>query len=149
VIDGNGSNDRIFGGRGADRLTGDTGRDVFAFTSILDSAGHQTGLVNGQFSLAAGRGLRDVILDFTHGQDRIDLSAIDANTGLSGNQKFAWRGELHFTNSPGQLIERLYNRPGTTGDRTIVYGDVTGDGKADFQIELVGLKHLAAPDFVL
>ena len=64
------------------------------------------------------------------------------------NQKLAWRGEHNFTNSHGQLIEKLYNRPGTS-DRTVVYGDVNGDAKADFQIELVGLKHLVAGDFVL
>ena len=38
---------------------------------------------------------------------------------------------------------------GTGSDRTIVYGDVNGDGKSDFQIELRGLKNLTVGDFHL
>ena len=45
----------------------------------------------------AGQGLRDIITDFTHGQDKIDLSAIDANTRVAGNQAFTWRGTGDFT----------------------------------------------------
>jgi serralysin len=36
-----------------------------------------------------------------------------------------------------------------TNDKTIVAGDINGDGVADFQIELAGLKNLAAADFLL
>ena len=59
------------------------------------------------------------------------------------------RGTLGFSHKIGQLIEKFYNLPGTANDRTIIYGDLTGDAKADFQIELVGIKHLLASDFVL
>ena len=58
------------------------------------------------------------------------------------------QGNFH-KNHPGELIYRLYNPAGTANDKTIVYGDVNGDGRADFQIELTGLKALAASDFVL
>jgi hypothetical protein len=34
-------------------------------------------------------------------------------------------------------------------DKTIIAGDINGDGVADFQIELTGLKTLTAADFVL
>jgi serralysin len=149
TIRGNGSGDRIAGGLGADRLTGNAGQDVFVFASILESAPHQSGLVDGRFTLSAGSAQRDTITDFTHGQDKIDLSAIDADTRHAGNQNFAWRGTGNFTHSPGQLIERLYNRPGTAADRTVIYGDVNGDAMADFQIQLVSLKHLVAGDFHL
>ena len=37
----------------------------------------------------------------------------------------------------------------TSGTTTIVEGDVTGDGQADFQIAVRGLLALHAADFVL
>jgi hypothetical protein len=37
---------------------------------------------------------------------------------------------------------------GTLNDRTIVQGDVNGDGKADFEIELVGLHVLTTDEFI-
>ena len=44
---------------------------------------------------------------------------------------------------------RVYDAPGTSSDRTVVYGDIDGDGRADLQIELKGLFHLQAGDFLL
>src|SRR5262249_34111914 len=98
---------------------------------------------------AAGQGLRDIITDFTHGQDKIDLFAIDANRAASGNQAFTWLGAGNFTNAPGELIERIYDFAGTVNDKTVIYGDVNGDSRGDFQIELSGHKALVAGDFVL
>ena len=131
-------------------MTGGPGNDVFVFNSIYDSAPGQSGLVNANsYGAAAGQGKRDLITDFTHGQDKIDLSAMDSNIKVAGNQAFAWRGTGNFTHSPGQLIERLYNPAGTAFDKTIIYGDVNGDMRADFQIELTGLKTITVSDFIL
>jgi hypothetical protein len=47
------------------------------------------------------------------------------------------------------LIERIYDAAGTASHRTVIYGDVNGDLRADFQIELSGLKVLTQGDFVL
>ena len=115
-----------------------------------NSAAGQSGIINnGSYSASGGQGLRDVITDFTHGQDRIDLSAIDANSKIAGNQAFSWRGTGNFTGAPGQLIERIYNPAGTANDKTIIYGDINGDARADFQIELTGLKTITVSDFIL
>jgi hypothetical protein len=35
------------------------------------------------------------------------------------------------------------------GGHTIIEGDVNGDGKADFQVDLLGYKTLTASDFIL
>jgi len=146
----NGGNDILIGGLGADRLTGGLGRDVFDFNSINDSAPRQSGMVNNaSFSPIAGQGLRDIITDFTRGQDKIDLSTIDVNTNVGGNQAFVWRGTGSFTGAPGQLIERHFNPAGTANDKTIIYGDINGDHRADFQIELTGIRLLAASDFIV
>ena len=66
-----------------------------------------------------------------------------------GNQAFIWRGTGNIKGDPGQLIERIYDAVGTANDRTVIYGDVNGDLKGDFQIELKGLMQLTAADFVL
>jgi hypothetical protein len=88
---------------------------------------------------------RDVIRDFSHFQgDDIDLSTIDAKTGVFGNQKFDFIGQGAFTGAKGQL-HFTFAGPA----KTIVEGDVNGDKKADFQIELTGHKLLVAGDFIL
>ena len=72
-------------------MTGGPGNDVFVFNSISDSAPGQSGYINnGSFSWLSGHGRRDVITDFTRGQDKIDLSAIDANNRVGGNQAFTF-----------------------------------------------------------
>jgi len=48
--------------------------------------------------------------------------------------------ELHYVTT---------NKPGTAHDKVIVEGDIDGNGKADFQIELSHITKLGAGDFVL
>ncbi len=151
TINGGGGDDIIQGGTGVDRLTGGADADTFVFTSIADSAPNASGFISNApvFNRASGAGVRDIITDFTPGQDRIDLSAIDANTKLAGNQAFKFLGTAAFTSAPGGLVYRQFNEAGTANDITIVYGDVDGDKLADFQIELSGLKTLTAANFIL
>lgn len=121
-------NDRLVGGRGADQLQGGIGKDTFVFTHLLDS----TLVASGQ----------DTILDFGYG-DRMDLSALDANTRLSGNNAFHFIGKSAFTGSAGELRYQV------SGADLYVYGDVNGDGRADFGIHLKGHAALYASDFLL
>jgi Ca2+-binding RTX toxin-like protein len=76
IIDGGSGNDRIIGGGGADRLTGGLGSDTFVYTSLSD------------LSKVYGA---ELITDWS-GQDYIDLSAIDANAMIAGNQAFKFAG---------------------------------------------------------
>lgn len=112
-LDGGIGNDYLVGGLGKDILTGGSGYDSFIFTSSKDST----------------TTAHDVIMDFARG-DKIDLSLIDANTKVSGNQSFSWIGSKAFTGHAGEL-----NYKKISGD-TFVYGDTNGDKKADFMIEL-------------
>ena len=74
---------------------------------------------------------RDSIFDFSAGQkDRIDLSAIDANTQKGGNQAFAFIGTKEFSGKAGQL------RYEKARSDTYLSGDVNGDKIADFTIHL-------------
>jgi serralysin len=85
---------------------------------------------------------RDVITDFEKGADKIDLHAIDAKVGASGNQDFAFIGVQNFT-AEGQV------RVIAEGDHTLVQLNTSGAGVADSEIQLSGHVNLAASDFVL
>jgi len=131
-INGGADIDDIHGGAGKDFLTGGTHGDDFHFSALSHSK----------------RGAqRDVITDFT-GADTIDLTAIDAKTG-GGNQKFKFIGSQAFHDTPGELHFSIINLPGRAKDKTIVGGDVNGDGRADFEIELKGAHNLHPNDFDL
>ena len=82
---------------------------------------------------------RDIITDFVNGTDRIDLSAIDANSTTIGTGAFAGGG----AGGAGQL------RYSFAGTDTLVEGDVDGDGTADFQIQLTGHHTMTAADLML
>ena len=128
TIGGGDGNDILTGGAGADRLTGGAGADTFVYQALSDSS--QT--------------MIDFLTDFSTAQsDKISLSAIDANTGLAGDQAFSWIGTSAFSNVAGQL--RYYQ----SGGDTFVTGDVNGDGVGDFSIQMDPLLTLAANNFVL
>ncbi|HYW17670.1 MAG TPA: calcium-binding protein [Allosphingosinicella sp.] len=127
VLDGGEGDDLIDGGGGADLLTGGAGADVFHFDS-------------GDSGLGSGA---DRIADFLSGTDRIDLSAIDADTILAGGQAFAFIGGAAFGGVAGQL------RFAFDGADTWIEGDTDGDGGADFQIVLSGNLAPVAADFIL
>jgi hypothetical protein len=95
---------------------------------------------------------RDVITDFSGVKggehDHINLASIDAKTG-HGNQAFHFIGAAAFHHKAGELHFIKQNPAGHAHDKTLVEGDINGDGKADFQIELKGLHTLHAGDFIL
>jgi Ca2+-binding RTX toxin-like protein len=129
TIGGGNGNDTIAGGLGKDLLTGGTGADTFVFNSMTDS------------KLAAKS--RDVIQDFSTAQgDKVDVSAIDANNVMAGSQHFSFIGTSGFTHHAGEL------RYATVKDSAFVYGDVDGNGTADFSIQL-HVASLHASDFIL
>jgi parallel beta-helix repeat protein len=131
TIIGNSAANIITGGAGHDLMTGGLGRDIFDFNAISETTKIAT--------------TRDVITDFKHLTDRFDLSTLDANTKIAGNQVFSFlavKGAA-FTGTAGQLHYLA------SGTNTIVEGDINGDKIADFQIQLTGLKTLTAADFIL
>ena len=77
------------------------------------------------------------------GLDKIDLSGIDANTALAGDQAFTFIGTSSFRGRPGELHTIRVNGV------TVIEGDVNGDRIADFQIELSSTINLSVSDFLL
>lgn len=128
IINGNAGANQLNGGNGSDMLTGNTGADIFTFQVITES------LVGSS---------RDIITDFSSIQlDKINLSVIDANVNLANDQAFNFIGNnVAFSNVAGQL--RFVSATNS------VFGDVNGDGVADFQIDLTGVASLTAGDFIL
>jgi len=133
LLGGNGV-DTLTGGGGKDQLSGGAGGDLFDFNALTDSS--------------AGTSTRDLIRDFLHGTDHIDLSTIDAVTGGSNNA-FRFIGKSAFSHVAGQLRFTLFNETGTSLDHSVIEADVNGDASADFQIDLTGLIALTATDFIL
>ncbi len=148
IIHGLGGADTLAGGLGSDALLGGSGFDrlIGGFDRDVMTGGGNRDVFDFNFVGETGKTLptRDVIKDFSHAQsDDIDLSTIDAMTGVFGNQKFAFIGQDAFSGVKGELHYKF------AGPATLVEGDVNGDKQADFQIELTGHKLLVAGDFIL
>jgi Ca2+-binding RTX toxin-like protein len=134
TLQGGAGADRLNGGAGKDTLTGNGGADLFDFNTVNDAG--KPGAPH------------DLVGDFQQGTDRIDLAGIDAVKG-GGNDAFDFIGTDAFSGTPGELRYALQDVAGTTADRTVITGDVNGDGAADFQFDLAGLFTLTAADFIL
>lgn len=140
TIIGNDRANVITGGAGRDVMTGGDGADYFVFNAVAETG--------------ATFATRDIIRDFRTGVDHIDLHLIDANGPRPGDsfQFIAKEGAAFGTiwaPLAGQLRWYQIDAAGTGNDRTIIEGDVNGDRRPDFQIELVGLKNLTVGDFIL
>ena len=129
TLAGGEGDDLIVGGEGRDEMSGNAGIDTFDFNSIADSG--------------ATFATRDVILDYEHGVDIIDLVGIDADFVTMGNQAFTFIGTSAFSGALGELRVRYVN-----GD-TYVDGNVSGNASADFSIRIGGIHALTAADFIL
>jgi Ca2+-binding RTX toxin-like protein len=120
TISGGNNDDRIVGGFGADSLNGNGGNDDFVYLDVLD------------------RG--DTITAFEVGLDDIDLSAIDANTALLGEQSFAFGGTTATAN--GVWYEHI-------GGNTMLYIDTDGDvSTAELWITLTGNLTITGGDII-
>ncbi len=144
LITGGSGNDAMLGGEGRDYMLGGAGRDIQTGGPGRDRFDYNFLTDTGKTTAS-----RDVITDFQHGADRIDLYSLDANWKTAGNGKFIWIGLTGFTRQAGELHAVSINAAGTSNDKTIVEGDINGDARADFQIEIKGLIGLTALDFVL
>ncbi|HMP56918.1 MAG TPA: calcium-binding protein, partial [Novosphingobium sp.] len=136
---GGAGNDSLFGGQGDDVLVGGLGRDVlnggpgadiFRFETLTDT---RTGAN------------ADVIVGFAVGEDRIDVSAIDPDAILEGDQSYAFIGSAAFSANPGKAEVRFVH----SGGNTLVHFDNDGNGTIDMSIVVNGIHALSAAEFIL
>ncbi|MDB5470722.1 MAG: hemolysin-type calcium-binding repeat family protein [Caulobacter sp.] len=123
TLNGNDGDDRIAGGVGNDLLRGGMGADTFfVFQESVGGAVLET----------------DQIYDFNAAEgDIIDLSFIDANSRVNGNQSF------HLV---GAFTKYDAAHPEDTGQMTLTFAggittvrlDVNGDAKVDYQMKING-----------
>jgi Ca2+-binding RTX toxin-like protein len=115
TLKGLGGNDYLDGGAGSDRLYGGLGSDTFAFDSFADSPSANP----------------DRIMDLT-ADDIIDLSALDADLLLAGDQGFKLTST--FSGLSGQAVLTYDAKTGYTS----LALDANGDKAADMTILLLG-----------
>lgn len=126
TLKGGKGNDTLYGGNGADKIYGDLGTDM-----LFGGNGADVFYFTSRND-AGTKGKADTIGDFETGQDKIDLTALNVAfdglnfSGDAGSARFA------FKNGRGQLEI-----------------DFDGDGKADFQINLLNVASLTADDLIL
>ena len=152
-LNGGAGNDRLIGGDGVDYLTGGAGSDVF----VGEINTIKVASKDGPISL-------DVVLDFGAG-DRIDLSGIDANTTIAGDQAFTFVGNASGKGAGELSMQRFGNinaaekslgmdldgidGPSTfDGPVTVLLGNVDG-GDYDFAMVLIDTPTVVVSNFIL
>lgn len=122
AIIGSDESDTITGLGDGDDLTGGRGADIFVFTATTDST--------------EGSG-RDLILDFTQGDDLIDVAAFGTPVDFIAEDSFSGSGtaELRYT-----VLD---------DGKTQIVIDADGDSAADSRILLATTFALEADDFIL
>ncbi len=131
TIDGGAGNDLVVGGGGADQLRGGLGADTFRFAT--GEAGTTTTT-------------RDMVQDFQRGLDRIDLSLVDANPALAGDQALVL--------GAGPTAWGVWQAPQADNVTMQVWVDTSGDAVADMAIGVqfadgLAVAPLGAGDFIL
>ena len=112
--------------KGADLLIGGDGIDIFCYDEISDSSARASD--------------RDKIIAFNPEEDRIDLSALDADTSQAGVQSFVFIGDESSSDpQPGQL---WYSNG-------ILSADLDRDSSPDFAIKLAQAPVLTSDNFIL
>jgi len=152
TLNGGAGDDRLIGGDGVDSLIGGLGNDIF----VGEINATKVASRDGPISL-------DRILDFSKG-DIIDLSGIDANTGVAGDQAFTFVGHANPTKA-GEVGIRTFGNmnaaeqalgmdlDGVDGDSpfagpvTVIFGNVDG-GAPDFALVLMNTPTLTSSDFI-
>lgn len=126
TLSGGLGDDTLIGGAGKDSLTGGSGYDIYGFNALSEM-----GLTSANW---------DVITDFYVGADKIDLSALDADTSTALNDAFtSLIGSNDAYTAAGQL--KLSNG--------VLYGNTDADAAAEFAIQLVGVSNMSLADFVV
>ena len=138
TIRGNAGTNELFGNRGDDVLIGGAGQDLTVGNAGADRFVFADGDVSSKLATA------DLIGDFSRAEgDRIDLSGLDANAEVAGDQAFTFVGTAAFSGTAGELRFEVIR------GETVLMGDTDGDKIADGFVRLDDHPTLVVGDFVL
>jgi Ca2+-binding RTX toxin-like protein len=142
---GGDGNDQLIGNRGADQLTGGAGADKFIFGALFQSTADAPDLIT-DFSGAVvlSTNSQGHVIRTPGEGDKIDLSVLDANINLAGDQAFTLV-QHGFSGAAGQAYSTFDAGTGITS----LFLDVDGDARADMTIQLLGHVNLTGADFLL
>ena len=122
-INGAGGDDTVIGGYGADTVDGGAGNDTIRYLDLLDT--------------------NDAINGFVSGTDKLDLSAIDADSSTVANDAFGWGGQ-----QTGAIVVANSVTWSTDGTNVYLYADTNGNlTNAEFAITLNGITSIQQTDF--
>ncbi|WP_051960051.1 peroxidase family protein [Devosia riboflavina] len=129
---------------GVENVTTGSGNDVITMSNavnVVDGGAGEDIFVFGSTAAAHG----DTIRGFEAG-DKIDLSGIDANAGVAGNDTFTLQSGQAAT-APGQIVVTHETRE--DGEYTVISGNTAGDNAPEFRISIAGNHTLTGSDFNL
>lgn len=136
ILRGGFNNDLMRGGLGADTLQGGGGRDrIFAGVD----AAQDTFVYRKASDSLPGAARRDKLFQYDTGEDKIDMSFIDADVSQAGFQSLS----LSYTGPKANSVWLA-----GSGAGMLVKGDVNGDTTADFVIQIVNLFSMDISDLV-
>ena len=118
ILYGDDGDDIVTGNIGVDQMWGGRGNDRFRYWGDAFQGYHS----------GVGAGRRDRIMDFAAG-DLIELTSVDANATVAGNQAFQLIGAAPFSR-PGQI------RWQKVGRITLIQASTDADLQPEFEIEL-------------
>jgi Ca2+-binding RTX toxin-like protein len=146
ALNGNDGNDTLVGGAGNDFLNGGNGIDTLLGGGGQDVLTGGAGVNTFRYAFASetkvGFSNHDIITDFVHGIDKINLSSIDAVPDVAGNQAFRFAGTGPFA-FEGDIEVSFAN------GNTFILGNTDTDIQPEFEIQLNGLHTISATDFIL
>ena len=136
VVKAKGGNDILNGGTGKDLLDGGLGFDIF-----IGGQGGDDFDFNKFADSSKKLNLADVIQDFKHGQDDLNVASLPGTFDFVGSGPFTGNGpEIRF---------QQFNKPGTDNDFTAILVDKDGNTSVDFAVKLLGLVNITVIDFDL
>lgn len=137
VLKGLNGNDKLFGFAGKDVLDGGNGKDIMSAgaDSVLDRFDF-----NNHREIGKGKA-RDIIKQFHHNEDKIDLKGVDSKAGSPAvNDSFSFSATGPKANSVW-VVDK--------GANVLLRGDVNGNKGFDFEIMVQGVGTLDAGDLIL
>ncbi|WP_282059166.1 calcium-binding protein [Roseobacter litoralis] len=132
-LEGNNGRDTLVGGTGADILIGGALGDTFVFSSVADSNLASRDTIVGIDGIGVANG------------DIIDVSAIDADTTVGGNQAFTFLGLQTTASALSFGAGALWVE--NAGGPTLLFGNIDNDATIEFAVQINDGAGVSAADY--